>query len=273
MVATLVEANGTSLAVETTGSGPTIVFSHGLLWSGALYAAQVAELSKRYCCITYDHRGHGASPASLTPYSMETLADDAAALVVKLGVAPCHFVGLSMGGFVGMRLAARRPELVRSLTLIDTAADSEPLLNRPRYRALLALEAVVGVRPLLRLVMPIMFGDKFIHDTGRVRDRERAVAILTKLDGAPLRAAVEAVLRRKPVFKELGHISVPTLVLHGAADRAVRMPRARAMADAIRGAQFVVVPEAGHSSTFEEPDFVTQQLAAFLESQPVLAES
>ena len=62
-------------------------------------------MKARYRCVTYDHRGQGQSPASPTPYDMETLAADAAALIGALGAAPVHFVGLSMGGFVGMRLA------------------------------------------------------------------------------------------------------------------------------------------------------------------------
>ena len=53
---------------------------------------------------------------------MDTLTDDAVALIESLGVAPVHYVGLSMGGFVGQRIAARRPELIRTLSLLDTSA-------------------------------------------------------------------------------------------------------------------------------------------------------
>src|SRR5213078_2875597 len=105
--------NGVELHYEDSGSGPPVVFSHGLLWSGRMYAAQVATLADRHRCITYDHRGQGQSPVSPTAYDMDTLAEDAAALIEKLGALPCHFVGLSMGGFVGLRLAIRRPELLR----------------------------------------------------------------------------------------------------------------------------------------------------------------
>src|SRR6476619_7325344 len=66
---------------------------------------------------------------SPSPYDMEQLADDAATLIQKLNAAPCHFVGLSMGGFVGLRLALERPDLLRSLTLIESAAAAEPRLN------------------------------------------------------------------------------------------------------------------------------------------------
>jgi pimeloyl-ACP methyl ester carboxylesterase len=125
--------NGVELHYEERGRGVPLVFSHGLLWSGRMFDAQVEALSSRYRCITFDHRGQGQSPRSPTvPYSMDELAVDAAALLESLGATPCHFVGLSMGGFVGLRLAIERPQLLRSLTLIESAADAEPRLNVPK---------------------------------------------------------------------------------------------------------------------------------------------
>ena len=259
-----IAVNGTSVAVESMGDGAPIVFSHGLLWNSTMFAAQVARLSPRFRCITYDHRGQGESPSSPTPYDMETLTDDAAELIVKLGAAPCHFVGLSMGGFVGMRLATRRPDLIRSLVLIATAADVEPFWNRPKYQALMALERAVGIRPLSKMGLRIMCGGALVRDPARQAERDAAVAIMTTLTGSRLRAALNAVITRRAIADELSRISVPTLVLHGDDDHAVRMPRARAMADAIPGARFVVVPRAGHSSTFEEPEFVSRAIDAFV---------
>src|SRR5438105_1818396 len=105
--------NGADIHYEDTGPGPagTIVFSHGLLWSSRMFAPQVEALRGRFRCIAYDHRGQGRTEVTPGGYDMDTLADDAAALIEALGVAPVHFVGLSMGGFVGMRLAARKGAL------------------------------------------------------------------------------------------------------------------------------------------------------------------
>src|SRR5205823_2727516 len=123
----MLAVNGVRLYYDDTGgSGEPIVFSHGLLWSGRMFEAQVAALRGRYRCITYDHRGQGRSDVPRArSHDMETVTDDAASLIEALGAAPVHFVGLSMGGFVGMRLAARRPELLRSLVLLETSADPE----------------------------------------------------------------------------------------------------------------------------------------------------
>jgi len=111
----LLPVDGAELHYEdTTGGAPPILFSHGLLWNLRMFDAQVAHLSGRYRCVAYDHRGQGQSRDDGSPYDMERLTEDAAQVIEQLGLAPCVFVGLSMGGFVGLRLAARLPRLTTS---------------------------------------------------------------------------------------------------------------------------------------------------------------
>ncbi len=261
------DVNGAKLWVEDSGgSGPPIVFSHGLLWSGAMYAPQVAALRDRYRCISFDFRGQGQSPAADSGYDMDTLSRDAIALIEQLKLGPCHFVGLSMGGFIGMRVAARRPELLRSLSLLETAADAEPFWNRPRYRAMLAVERLFGMRPLVGAVMKIMFGRAFLTDAAHAAERDALRRRLLDNDMKGMRHAILGVITRKPIAPELHKIGAPTLVLSGAGDVAVASARSRQMADAIAGAKFVVVPRAGHTSTLEEPALITAELEQFLSS-------
>jgi 3-oxoadipate enol-lactonase len=115
---------------DTGGPGAPVVFAHGLLWSSDLFRFQIESFRGTHRCIAFDFRGQGRSEVAPGGYDMDTLARDAAQIIEKLGAAPCHFVGLSMGGFIGMRLAARRPELLRSLSLLETAADEDPVLNQ-----------------------------------------------------------------------------------------------------------------------------------------------
>src|SRR6185312_6315936 len=107
-----IKVNGVELFYKESGSGPeAIVFSHGLLMDHTMFEHQRAAFDSRYRVIAYDHRGQGQSADPGSGYDMETVAQDAADLIKSLHAAPCHFAGLSMGGFVGMRLAARHPEL------------------------------------------------------------------------------------------------------------------------------------------------------------------
>src|ERR1700690_2721745 len=113
----LLDVNETSLYYDDTGpgsTGETLVFSHGLLWNTSLFAPQIEAFRGRYRCIAWDHRGQGRSaPDHRNCIGMELVTQDAIALLERLAPGPVHFVGLSMGGFVAMRVAARRPELVR----------------------------------------------------------------------------------------------------------------------------------------------------------------
>jgi pimeloyl-ACP methyl ester carboxylesterase len=258
------EVNGTTLHYEERGAGPPIVFSHGLLWSGHMFDAQVEALSSRYRCIIYDHRGQGQSAPSPVPYDMELLTADAVALIEKLDAAPCHFVGLSMGGFVGLRLAIERPALLRSLTLVESAADREPAWNVPKYRAMIFAAQRIGIGAFIPIMMRIMFGPAFLADPSRRALRRKMEDALRGLEVPRVMAALDAVVRRRPVLDRLGRIATPTLVLHGEDDRAIVLARAQRTVQAIPRARFVVLPRAGHTSSVEEPAAVTRELAAFL---------
>jgi pimeloyl-ACP methyl ester carboxylesterase len=130
-----IDVNNTRLYYETHGDGrETIVFSHGLLMNAGMFSAQVRALKQGYRCITYDHRGQGRSAVPDSGYDIDNVTRDAASLIRSLGAWPCHFVGLSMGGFVGMRLAIHHPELLSSLTLMETSADPEPRETVGPYR-------------------------------------------------------------------------------------------------------------------------------------------
>lgn len=259
-----IQVNGATLYYEESGTGAeTIVFSHGLFWSGQMYEAQRAELSKRYRCIAFDHRGQGRSEVTPGGYDLDELWLDAAALLEKLKAAPCHWVGLSMGGFVGLRLAARRPELIKSLALLNTAADPEPFKNRPKYVVLGALARVFGMRPFVGEAMKSMFGKPFLSDPAR---GEARAELRRRLIGNDIRGAVRSlmgVVARKPIEEELGRIKCPALVLIGERDAAIAPPRSRRMASLIAGSEVVEIPRAGHSSTMEEPGAVTEALARF----------
>lgn len=258
--------NGTELYYEDTG-GPaeTVLLSHGLLWSGRMFEAQVAALRDRYRVITYDHRGQGRSaPPTERVVSIETVTADAIALIERLGVGPVHFCGLSMGGFVGMRIAARRPELVRSLVLMETTADPEPEENVPKYRRLAFVAEWFGLRLVAGPVMKIMFSRTFLADPAREADRARwrNELIANRRD---IVAAVRGVIEREGVYEELAKIRCPTLVIVGEEDTATVPEKAERIRAAVRGATLVRVPGAGHTSSVEQPALVSQVIGAFLD--------
>lgn len=258
-----VRVNGVELFYKETGHGSeTIVFSHGLLMDHSMFEAQRAALDKtgRYRVIAYDHRSQGQSEDPGTGYDMETLSDDAAGVIEGLNAAPCHFAGLSMGGFVGMRLAARRPALLRTLTLMNTGADREPWLNRLRYGFLAQLVRIVGAAPFTSTAVNALFGETTRHSperraildewTAKLRARPRNVA-----------HALIGVVQRRPVSSdELRSIKCPTLVIAGEDDTSRPPEDSVRLASFIPGARLVRIRGCGHSSSLEAPEAVIAEI-------------
>jgi 3-oxoadipate enol-lactonase len=266
----MIEVNGTNLYYEDTGpgsTGETIAFSHGLLWSTELFAPQIAALRGRYRCIAWDHRGQGRSGADhRDTIGIELVWHDATRLLEQLVGGPVHFCGLSMGGFVAMRMAAFRPDLVRSLILIETSADAEPLANVGRYRLLTRVVKLLGPRAVMGRVRPIMLGKAILTDPARRAEVARFSEIMARRKD--IWRAVNGVVDRAPVHGELGRIRAPALVVVGEEDVATVPERAERIAAAIRGAKLVRLPRGGHSSTVEEPAATTAAIEDFLATLP-----
>lgn len=263
-----IEVNGVRLNYTDTGTGKeTIVFSHGLLMSGEMFAGQVKHFSGRYRCITYDHRGQARSDVTKSGYDIDTLTDDAAALINTLKAGPCHFVGLSMGGFVGMRLAIHKPELLQSLILLETSADKEPKENVPKYRMLNFIARWFGLRVVTGQVMPILFGKSFLADPDRAEEHARWRRHIASHDRKGITRAVNGVIGRAGVYDQLREIHTPTLVIVGDEDVATVPAKAKRISEAISGAVLKTIKGAGHSSSIEQPDIVNHEIEQFLSSQ------
>ncbi len=258
--------NGAEVHYQEHGAGEqTIVFAHGLLFDGRLFAPQVEALQDRYRCITFDFRGQGQSEVTPDGYDMDTLAEDAAALIEALDCGPCHFAGLSMGGFIALRLAIHRPELLRSIMLLDTSADPEPADNVPRYRRLNFVARWFGLRLVAGKVMPILFSQSFLNDPQRRDEQAEYRRRVIGNHRLGISRAVRGVIERQGVADELHQITVPTLILVGEEDVATVPAKSERLHSLIAGSQLVTIPAAGHSSTLEQPARVNAELEKFLQ--------
>jgi len=263
-----IHVNGANVYYEEHGGGSqTIVFAHGLLWSGRMFDDQVNALKDRYRCITFDFRGQGQSEVTHDGYDMDTLAQDAAALIEALHCAPCHFAGLSMGGFIGMRLAIRRPELIKSLMLLETSADPEPQENIGKYKMLGLVGRWLGLGLVAKPTMAVMFGQKFLTDPARAQQRTLWQQRMIANHRIGVLRALGGVINRAGVHDQLDKITTPTLIIVGDQDVATVPAKAERMHARIPGSKLVVVPGAGHSSSIEEPAAINAALEEFLRGQ------
>ncbi len=257
-----IKVNGVELYYEIHGEGKeTIVFSHGLLWSGRMFQSQVDLLKASYRVVVYDHRGQGRSDESPADFTMETNYEDALALIKALDLGPCHFAGLSMGGFVAMRLAARNPELIKSLILMETSADEEP--NTFKYTLLNTVVKMLGVKAVTNKVMPIMFGSKFLADPARAKEKAHWQEQLEN-NKKSITKAVKAVISRKSVYHELPIIKCPVLIIVGDLDVATVPEKSIRIHNQLTNSRLKVIEGAGHSSCIEEPEKINQAILEFL---------
>ncbi len=249
------------IAVEVAGTGPTLLFLHGIGGNSRNWAAQIAHFAPRYRAAAWDARGYGESGGAVERF--EQFADDAAQVIAALG-APAHVVGLSMGGRIALDLVKRHPTSVRSLTLADTSAGSQETAAPEKVAAFLALR----LKPLVEEgKTPADIAEAIVAEiAGPAIGAEARAALLDshrRLHTQGYVAAMRAVtgFTDFPPFED---ISVPTLVLTGSADRVAPPAHARLMAERIPGARFVAIEGAGHISNIEAPDAFNAALDAFL---------
>ncbi len=260
-----VPGGGRLFALDTGpgSTGQTIVMSHGLLWSSGMFEGQIEHLRDRYRIVAWDHRGQGRSDEhGGRVVGMELCTDDALALFDRMGLGPVHFLGLSMGGFVGMRIAARWPDRILSLVLLETTAGPEPRKNVPKYSALNFVAERFGLGVVADRVMPIMFSRTTMTSPSRAAMRATWKERLRQNRPSIVRA-VRGVIEREGVEHLLGRIAVPTLVVVGDEDVATTPDKARAIVAGVQGAELVVLAGVGHTSTVEDPAAVNAALDAF----------
>lgn len=260
-----IDINNTNYFTEIQGQGnETIVFAHGLLFNLNMFDKQVEKLQSEYQCIRFDFRGQGQSEVSDEGNDLDSLTEDVAALIKKLDCQPCHFVGFSMGGMVGIRLAARYPELLKKLILIDTSSEPEEKNRMPKYKLLLWIAKNLGLKIVANKVMKMFFGFEFKNDiTRKAKYNEWKSAFIQSKPRGVINA-VRSVIYRKTVTPLLGNIQSPTLIIIGEHDHLTSMEKAQIMHKHIEGSKLKVVPRSGHMSPIEEPEIITDMISEFL---------
>jgi 3-oxoadipate enol-lactonase len=250
------------------GQGPVVVLSHALGCDLNMWDGVAAVLKRRFTVLRYDHRGHGQSAAPAGPYTMDMLADDAAALIqAQADGGPVHFVGLSMGGMTAQSLAARYPQLVKSITIAN-AANHYNDAARAMWHARMATVEAQGVGAIAEGAIQRWFTPEFCADTAGgsaavVADvRQR----LEKMAAAPYVASCAAVAGMDFRTSNAG-IRCPALVIAGTRDEATPVALSEAIVSSLPGARLATLP-AAHLSAVEQPAAFAALLESFFAEQP-----
>lgn len=246
-----VSYNGGRLYYQVTGSGKPIVFIHGFTLDHTMWQPQVEFFAKNYQVITYDVRGFGRSSLPNGPYKF---ADDLHAVLQHLGVGQAHIVGLSMGGRIATDFAIAYPEMVASLSLLDSSL--EGYKNEVDWDVHAKEQGIERAKE-----------NWLLHEVFVLAQKQPAVV-------AALRTIVAGYsgwhwlhvdpLIRSDTRNRLHEINKPTLIVVGRHDLQYFHNIAAVLADGIAHSQTVVVPNAGHMVSMEAPKKVNQLLADFI---------
>ncbi len=258
-----ITANGISIAYKLEGDAdkPVLMMSNSLMSDLSMWDDQMAPLLERFRVLRYDTRGHGSTEAPTPPYAIEDLGEDAKGLLDALGIDKVHFIGLSMGGFVGQRLATEYPERVLSLVLCDTAAYMPPV---EMWNERIATAESTGVEDLLPGTLERWFTEPF-----RTRAPEVMERISTMIRRTPPHGYVGCAsgIRDMDQRDRLSRVKVPTLVVVGKEDPATPVDRAQILHDGIAGSEMVVIEDAAHLPNVEKTEEFNEIVLGFFDRQ------
>ena len=237
-----------------------MLFLHGLGSSADDWTYQRAAFAAEHRVLVVDLPGHGRSARPRGPLTVERMAADIEALLMALDEPSVHVVGLSLGGCVGLALALRAPARVRSLTLVNTFARLEPASKgaglRMAWRAVLL--ATAPMASVAALVARSVFPRAEQADL-----RRQAMASLARTSRRSYVSAMTA-LARFDARTSLATVRCPTMVVAGADDTTIGFEPKDALARAILGARWVVVPESGHATNADQPAAFNHVLMEFI---------
>ena len=253
-----IKINNIELYYEEHGSGSEpIVFVHGFLVSLKMWHDRyISRLPAKYHAYAMDMRGHGQSNQIKQGCNLVQLADDVYQFSQQLQLAPFLYVGVSMGGGVGVQLALNHPEVLRGLVLMNTVTGFG-LLGPPLYMALFRLMA--GKRWFLKMMLKNAFKrPPSDHTMQLFLNEAMLVSKETYTEWTHPNNRVQH-------FERLSHVKVPTLVMIGGKDTVIPVDGQHRLADTLPNAEKVVFEGEGHMMGAEIPEDVFTAMNAFLE--------
>ena len=259
----------TTLYYEQNGTGPQLLFIHGMCGDADVWAGQVDRLADRFTCLTYDRRGHTRSTLGAEPESVQTHAADAAALIEALDLSRPVVVGSSGGARIAVELARTRPDLLAAAVL------SEPPIFSLEPDAGQAFMAEIGaaVAPAAQTGGPAAAVDAFfplvcpglwsiLDEPGRDRLRANGHMMLAEFAGRPYALSRD----------QAGQIDVPTLVIAGTTSHPALRVIAATLARTMPHARLVELDGSGHVTYAERPEEFADAVRNFSRQLGVLSD-
>jgi pimeloyl-ACP methyl ester carboxylesterase len=256
-----VKVNGTELYFEETGTGPALLFIHGMCGNSNVWSDQMRRLGSHFRCVAYDRRGHTRSPlGEIDQRTVQLHADDAAGLIEALHLAPCLLVGSSGGARIAVDVVRRYPRLLRGAVLSEPplmSLDPEGAATfirtlKPQIDQAIATGGPrAAVDAFFAAICPGLWNH--IDEARRDQLRDNSVELFGDLQMPPYAVSVD----------DLGAIQVPCLIISGDQSDPMLRRIARILAETIPGSESVEFPACGHVTYFERPEAFAEAVASF----------
>jgi pimeloyl-ACP methyl ester carboxylesterase len=242
------------LNYERSGSGEPLLMIQGMSATHLAWGDPFrAEIERSFECIVFDNRGMGRSAEAELPFTVADMAADTAALLDDLGLESAHVLGISMGGAIAQELALAHPGRIKSLTLGATfCGGPEAKLMRPEDLQMLGAAYASGDRvQVFRAMWEINLSPAFRADDSRFAAFEEMAEGLP----APRKVVLEQMraCAEHDTSTRLGGIDLPTLVVHGTADRLIDVANGKLIASLIP-APIELMEDVGHLFWWEQPE-------------------
>jgi pimeloyl-ACP methyl ester carboxylesterase len=262
-----VRANNININYESTGQGEPMVLIPYLAADQACYAFQVADYSKHFTCISVDLRGAGLSDKPNSPYSTELFADDIAAFMQAIGVERAHISGLSLGASVGMWLAAKHPEKVKSLSLHSSWPKTDPFLKTCVEGWRVIAQGLDSVPEMIILgIFPWCFTPGLY--ASKPDYIESLAAFVRSRPAQPLDAFMrmsDAVINHDGT-SALARIKAPTQITFGRYDMVTSTRFSDILHNQIKGSELLVFEDCAHAPIYENVQSFNDKTLAFLQT-------
>jgi 3-oxoadipate enol-lactonase len=247
-------------AFSVEGEGEPLVLIHGIGASRASFAGLIPHLKREFRCISYDLRGHGASPVPKPPYTLDDLVEDLEALRKELGIEKAHFAGHSLGGMIGPAYARRYPQHVLSVGLYSTAAFRTED-DSAKVKGVVAAMRAKGIPQVLETLKDRWFTPEFAERKPDVISRRMQQVIDTDPD---VFLSVFDIYAETEMSPWLHDVTQPCLVLTGENDGGCNPRLNRQIAAALPDSELVILPVLRHAILLEAADQVAPPVLDFL---------
>lgn len=260
------KTNNITLNYEQQGSGEPLILIPFLAADNACYAFQVADYAKHFTCISIDLRGTGESDKPATAYSTEDLADDVAAFMQAMAITSAHITGLSLGAAVGMWLAVKHPEKVKSLSVHGGWTKTDLFIKTVLEGWQVNAKALGSVAEMvIQSIFPWCFMPELYAGNS-----EYIQGLCDFVRSRPPQSVADFVLQSNAVIahdieRHMDRITAPTQITFGSHDMVTSTRFAKPMKENIRNAELVIFEQCAHAPNFEKVDEFNKKTLAFLQ--------